>query len=364
MVVSCIVPVRNGGCWLEKCLESILLFEVSSDIIIQVSVYNDGSNDNTDSILQLYKQLFYEKNVEFIATAGNITNGVGYAKNRAVEQSTGDYLCFCDADDVFTPLRIKSQLNAALNSKNPSLAFIGGKFVREPCNSTYRYAKWANSLSEEELYTEIYTSHGPTLIAPTWFFSRELFNKVGGFKELEAVGYPEDLRFFYDAVKHGAILIRVDECVTIYRYHMECASLKVSEAIIWSVRVEEISENVISKWKSFTIWNAGKEGKRFYKLEFFVLSDFFDRNFRSLSCEDQKKVIAFCDVDVKKIDRGYYENYDCVARIVTAKVPIISVSAVLPPVIICVKMDLSGGVFEQLLREKKWREGVDYFHFN
>ena len=44
---------------------------------------------------------------------------------------------------------------------------------------------------------------------------------------------------------------------------------------IWEARVKAIVDNVISQWKRFTIWNAGKGGRRFY---------------RSLSHDDQQKV--------------------------------------------------------------------------
>ena len=45
---------------------------------------------------------------------------------------------------------------------------------------------------------------------------------------------------------------------------------------IWDTRVKAIVDCVISQWKQFTIWNAGKEGRRFY---------------RSLSHDDQQKVM-------------------------------------------------------------------------
>lgn len=39
-------------------------------------------------------------------------------------------------------------------------------------------------------------------------------------------------------------------------------------------------------------------------------------------------------------------------------------SAAVPPVVICVKLDLTGGNLEQFLIQKNWREGDDYFHFS
>lgn len=88
---------------------------------------------------------------------------------------------------------------------------------------------------------------------------------------------------------------------------------------IWEARVKAITDHVISKWKRFTIWNAGKEGRRLY---------------RSLCHSDQQKVlsmllgfkcnlynlqvVAFCDVDVKKIHKGYYiyeESEVCLLKV-------------------------------------------------
>lgn len=37
------------------------------------------------------------------------------------------------------------------------------------------------------MFTQAFTAFGPTLIQPTWFCSRELFEKVGPFSELGKV---------------------------------------------------------------------------------------------------------------------------------------------------------------------------------
>ena len=43
-----------------------------------------------------------------------ISLGCGYAKNQAVKSSSGEYLCFLDADDEMMPERIEMQLNTAI----------------------------------------------------------------------------------------------------------------------------------------------------------------------------------------------------------------------------------------------------------
>lgn len=90
---------------------------------------------------------------------------------------------------------------------------------------------------------------------------------------------------------------------------------------IWNLRIQEIQECILCHWESFTIWNAGKQGRKFY---------------RSLTTENQRKVVAFCDVDVKKIGTSY--TYEESKERPKPKVPIVHFSQVKPPLIICMKM--------------------------
>ena len=50
-----------------------------------------------------------------------------------------------------------------------------------------------------------------------------------------------------------------------------------SRETIWKLRVDFLQERVLSQWESFTIWNAGKQGRKLY---------------RSLSPANQKKVLT------------------------------------------------------------------------
>jgi hypothetical protein len=175
-------------------------------------------------------------------------------------------LCFQDADDIMYTDRISCQLKKALEiEKQGKLPFIGSSFERLPLDSTSRYTRWANNLTQEELITQIYTAFGPTLIAPTWFISRKIYNNVGGFNETMDKGFPEDLDFYYKALCLPIQLYRIQNPLLIYRYHSECATFSVDEKTIWDIRIKQIEKDILSKWKNFTIWNAGKQGKKLYK---------------------------------------------------------------------------------------------------
>lgn len=72
-------------------------------------------------------------------------------------------------------------------SKHRLLHFqiLGCRFKREPENSTSRYTKWANSLTHDQLNLQIFTSNGPTVIMPTWFCHRGVFERFVGGRKLD-----------------------------------------------------------------------------------------------------------------------------------------------------------------------------------
>lgn len=341
--VSIIIPVYNGDKWIDDCLRSVETQNFNGKL--EVSIFNDGSTDGTLSKLEEWRETLREKSIS-VTIGGHTSNprGVGYAKNQAVEQSSGVYLCFQDIDDVMSPDRVSKQYQAARSEQN---SIIGSKFHREPEGSTERFTKWANTLSQDQLYSQIYTSHGPTLIMPTWFCHRSVYNKAGGFSE-GGKGVPEDLIFFLRHLELGGGLCRVDADLLMYRYHPGATTFSIHEDTIWEIRMEYIQKQVLDKWESFTIWNAGKQGKKFY---------------RNLSTTNQRKVAAFCDVDPKKIKCGAYIYHESKEKI-KPTVPIVHFQTAKPPFIICMKLDLTGGEFEKNLASLNLKEGVDFFHFN
>ncbi|KAH7728653.1 UDP-GlcNAc:betaGal beta-1,3-N-acetylglucosaminyltransferase-like protein 1-like protein [Aphelenchoides avenae] len=261
--IAVVVPVKNGGNFIAECFDSLLRQDIPEPF--EVCVYDDGSSDITPEIIESYKAKFVAKGHQFLSSRGEVSGGVGYAKNQAVQLSSAPFLCFCDADDVCAENRLRIQLAACLNTECPESCIVGGKFHRYPEGSTRRFTEWACNLDERQLYSQIYTSFGPTLVAPTWFMSRSLYNSVGGFDQSVKVGFPEDLDFFYRALNSGAELFKVEEDIVMYRYHNDCATFSVTEKTLWEIRLRHLEEHVLEKLESFTIWNAGKQGKRFFR---------------------------------------------------------------------------------------------------
>ncbi|XP_063562052.1 queuosine-tRNA galactosyltransferase isoform X1 [Gorilla gorilla gorilla] len=178
--VSIILPVHNAEPWLDECLRSVLQQDFEGTM--ELSVFNDASKDKSGAIIEKWRVKLEDSGVHVIIGGHDSPSprGVGYAKNQAVAQSSGSYLCFLDSDDVMMPQRVRLQHEAAI--QHPS-SIIGCRVRRDPPNSTERYTRWINQLTPEQLLTQVFTSNGPTVIMPTWFCSRAWFSHVGPFNE-------------------------------------------------------------------------------------------------------------------------------------------------------------------------------------
>lgn len=81
--------------YLKECVESILNQTYSK---IEVVIVDDGSTDNSLAICKEYRdkdkrvRIFHKEN-----------SGVSSARNLGLRMAEGDYISFCDSDDVVKP---------------------------------------------------------------------------------------------------------------------------------------------------------------------------------------------------------------------------------------------------------------------
>lgn len=89
--VSIIVPVYNVEKYIENCIES-LIKQTHSDI--EIILINDGSKDLSGTICDLYATK--DNRIKVIHQNNE---GVSVARNKGIEYSTGEWVCFVDGDD-------------------------------------------------------------------------------------------------------------------------------------------------------------------------------------------------------------------------------------------------------------------------
>lgn len=207
-LVSIIIPLHNASSTIEQLLDSIVCQDYAGPM--EVSIFDDHSSD--DSLQKIAEWIVNRKDdisrkrisfrVRFVQEFGSKGPlGSGFGRNKAVMNTTGEFLCLLDADDACLPNRISTQLahlqkieavctisesqlmrarKIGLQLEHP-LIIVGGGFVRDPPESTASYTLWANAINEEELHLQSWREC--TIIQPTWFMRKSTFLMVGGYDE-------------------------------------------------------------------------------------------------------------------------------------------------------------------------------------
>ncbi len=103
--VSIIVPVYNVEKYLKRSLDSIVNQTLKD---IEIICINDGSTDNSLSVLEAYA-----KNDTRIIIINKENEGVASARNMGIEVAKGEYIGFSDPDDWIEPDMYEKMYNQA-----------------------------------------------------------------------------------------------------------------------------------------------------------------------------------------------------------------------------------------------------------
>ena len=121
--VSVIIPVYNVENYLRKCLDS-LVNQTLKDI--EIIVVNDGSPDNSQTIIDEYVKKYPKKVVSVIQENG----GQGAARNSGLLHATGEYFGYVDSDD-YVEKNMYEELYKKAKEENADIVICGNNIVKE-----------------------------------------------------------------------------------------------------------------------------------------------------------------------------------------------------------------------------------------
>lgn len=101
-LVSIIVPVYNAEKFLRDTIKTVLDQTYENWELILV---NDCSTDNSVNIINEYN----DSRIKLFNQEKN--GGAALARNRGIDEATGDYICFLDADDLWEKEKLELQVN-------------------------------------------------------------------------------------------------------------------------------------------------------------------------------------------------------------------------------------------------------------
>lgn len=116
-MISVAMATYNGARYLEEQLESIFAQTRRPQEII---IYDDASKDNTLSLLADI-QVRAPFSVKVIP--GKVNRGVNAAFGSALMQCSGEFVFFCDQDDIWEPEKIARFMNCFEQNRNVGMVF-------------------------------------------------------------------------------------------------------------------------------------------------------------------------------------------------------------------------------------------------
>ena len=111
-LISIIVPMHNASNTIVRCLDSINILPLKKEEL-EVIIVDDCSTDNTLEILDEYAS----RHSNMVVLHQDVNNRQGAARNRGITVANGEYIAFCDADDMIVVDGVMNALKAVSETK-------------------------------------------------------------------------------------------------------------------------------------------------------------------------------------------------------------------------------------------------------
>ncbi len=114
-LVSIITPLYNGEAFVAQTIDSVIAQTYTNWEMI---IINDGSKDNSENIVNIYCEMDSRIKLFNQPNAGSAA-----ARNNGIRRANGRYIALLDADDLWEPFFLESQL--ALMKEHDALLVYG-----------------------------------------------------------------------------------------------------------------------------------------------------------------------------------------------------------------------------------------------
>jgi glycosyltransferase involved in cell wall biosynthesis len=209
---SVIIPTYNRGEFVVKAVESVIN-QTFKDV--EILVIDDGSTDNTRTILKPYAHIvryFYQENM-----------GVSAARNTGINRAGGEWLAFLDSDDEWRPEYLSRQIERTAGVTGICMQAANCRFTGLNGQTT-SYFEINGSLAEFRRRDYLFlrdpfcfiVKHGPWQLGSTIILS-EAVKRAGMFDTRLRIS--EDYDLMARVGLQGPFGMLREELVNIYRRH-------------------------------------------------------------------------------------------------------------------------------------------------
>lgn len=216
--ISVVVPAYNTEAWLPRSLDSLLAQTYEN---LEIIVVNDGSTDDTGSVLDAYAAEHPQ-----IKVIHKENGGVTSARLRGVAEATGEWIGFMDGDDLIAPEMYQHLMDNAVRYGSDishcghQVHFLDGRIS---------YVHNSGVLRQQDMLTGVRDLLDGGLVESslcTKIFKRALFEGLTDFID-PAIRINEDYLMNYYLFSRAKQSVFEDFCPYCYLLRQGSASYKV-----------------------------------------------------------------------------------------------------------------------------------------
>lgn len=206
MKLSIIIPIYNAGPYIRNCVDSIINQQCECDI--ELLLIDNGS---TDISLEICKE--YEKKISWIKLFIEHTKGPSAARNKGLNNATGDYVWFVDADDSITSGAIACIENALAKNKLCEILCFNYQRI---------YSDRVNVVMNFQESSIICPAIDVTMSKTTFYSWNKVYmrNVIGETRFIEDVSNTEDFFFSFTIVRKVKMLYTIPDVL----YNHNCTN--------------------------------------------------------------------------------------------------------------------------------------------
>ena len=208
-LVSIIMPVYNAEKYLEEAIESVLNQTYTDFELILI---NDRSVDNSKKICNEYMK----KDSRIILLENNTENhGPGSTRNIGLDNATGEFIYFMDADDWIEKELLQSAVNR-IQETNADIVQFGVVYEKNGENNSVQYCQKGKSLLTKDDIKENFLDFWNEVKNSLWInlFQRETVKTV----RFENIIDGEDISYIMDALCNAEKIAYISKVLYHYRY--------------------------------------------------------------------------------------------------------------------------------------------------
>lgn len=218
--VSVIIPVYNTAQYIPRCLDSVLKNSYRN---LEILCINDGSRDNSLSVLQEYA----DKDSR-VVIVNQKNAGVSAARNTGMDMATGAFLAFIDSDDWIHPQYFELLLR--VQQEHCADCVVCGVEITEKEHDVQCINAGSVGASATDLHAVMKDKFGRTNI---WgrIYKKDLVEKS---RFPVGIKIAEDTVFNLDVLcqKEDAVIVGVSEKLYYYFQRSDSAVHSVSNALV------------------------------------------------------------------------------------------------------------------------------------